>query len=362
MAYLVSSTASNVALGVNFQLMKGLLSAARKKLPFYNGTLAGTLEKNGSTAAVKWERIDNLAVATDTLGELTGATTFPTRSTVLPTISTVTATILKKGNAISLSEEIDLLQMNMRAAKFLDTLGANAGESLNVLMETIYSGATQVRYANGAVGGGTADTNVTSAITLNDIKYMVNQLNRNSAMKFTSDAYGSTNIGTSPVRSSFYGIAHVDVEEDIRGLGAGVFIPVETYGGYTETLPFEFGAAGGVRWCSTEIIPVSTSAGTTTATGLRGASSVLNDVYSTYIYGKEAVGSVGLGNTHATNTYEMYNPKNPPAVEVIYHKPGSSGAADPYNEVGSLAWKSWWIGEILNGNWIGKIRSGASKL
>lgn len=360
MAYLVSSTASNVALAVNFQLMKGLLSAARKKLPFYNGTLAGTLEKNGSTAAVKWERIDNLAVATTTLSELTGAQTFPARSTVLPTISTVSATILKKGNAIALSEEIDLLQMNTRAAKFLDTLGANAGESLNALMETIYNGATLVRYANGAVGGGTADTNVTSAITTGDIKYATNKLNLNSAMKFTTDAYGSTNIGTSPVRASYYGICHVDVEEDIRALTG--FIPVEQYGGYTETMPFEFGAYGGVRFCSTEIIPISTSAGTTTATGLRGASAILNDVYSTYIYGKEAVGSVGLGNTHATDAYQMYNPKNPPAVEVIYHKPGSSGALDPYNEVGSLAWKSFWTGAVLNANWIVKIRSGSSKL
>jgi len=360
MPYLVSSTASNVALGVNFQLMKGVLSAARKKLPFYNGTLAGTLEKNGSTAAVKWERIDNLAVATSTLAELTGTAGFPTRNTVLPTIATVTATILKKGNAIALSEEIDLLQMNTRAAKFLDTLGANAGESLNVLMETIYSGATQIRYSNGAVGGGTADTNVTAAISVGDIKWAVNQLNRNSAMKFTSDANGSTNIGTSPVRSSFYGIAGSDVEEDIRSLTG--FVSVETYGGYTSTMPFEFGHVGGVRWSSTEIIPVSTGAGTTTATGLRGATNILTDVYSSYIYGKEAVGSVGLGNTHATTSAEMFNPKNPPAVEIIQHKPGSAGAADPYNEVGSLAWKSWWIGAILNGNWIAKIRSGSSKL
>jgi N4-gp56 family major capsid protein len=360
MTYLVSSTASNVALAVNYQLMKGLLSAARKKLPFYNGTLAGTLEKNGSTAAVKWERIDNLAVATTTLGELTGAQTFPARSTVLPTISTVSATILKKGNAIALSEEIDLMQLNLRAAKFLDTLGANAGESLNALMETIYASATLVRYANGAVGGGTADTNVTAALGINDIKYAVNQLNRNSAMRFTADANGSTNIGTSPVRASYYGITHVDVEEDVRAITG--FIPVEQYGGYTETMPFEYGAVGGVRFCSTEIIPVSTGAGTTTATGLRGATAILNDVYSTYIYGKEAVGSVGLGNTHATTAYEMYNPKNPPAVEVIYHKPGSSGALDPYNEVGSLAWKSWWTGALLNANWCVKVRSGASKL
>lgn len=360
MAYLVSSTSSNVALGVSYQLMKGLLSAARKKLPFYNGTLAGELAKNGSTASVKWERIENLTAATTTLTEKVGTTTFPIRDTVLPTVSNVTAAMLKKGNAIALTEEIDLYQMNMRAAKFIDTLGANAGESLNVLMETIYATASLVRYSNGSAGGATADTNVTSAITATDIKYAVNQLNRNSAMQFTTPAYGSQNIGTSPVRSSYYGICHVDVEEDIRGLTG--FIPVEQYGGYTETMPFGFGAFGGVRWCSTEIIPVSTGAGTTTATGLRGASNILNDVYSTYIYGKEAVGSVGLGNFHATSAYEMYNPKNPPAVEIIYHKPGSAGAADPYSEIGSLAWKAWWTAAVLNSNWLVKLRTGSSKL
>lgn len=360
MAILASSTASNVALGVNFQMMKGLLSAARKKLPFFNGTLAGDLTKNGSASSVKWERIENLDAATTTLSEVTGTTSaFFGRSTVLPTISTVTAAMAKKGNALLLSEEIDLYQMNLRAMRFMDTLGANAGESLNVLMESVYSGFTNVRYSNGAVAGGTADTNVTSAISVNDIKYAVNQLNRKSAMQFTPVGYGSTNIGSLPVRSSYYGICHPDVEEDIRALTG--FIAVEQYGGYTETMPFEFGSVAGVRFCCTEIIPVSTSAGTTTASGLRGASSILNDVYSTYIYGKEAVGSVGLGNLHATNSYEMYDPKKPPAVELIYKKPGEVGT-DLYNEVSSLAWKAWFAGAILNSNWGVKVRSGSSKL
>ncbi len=96
MAVLVSSTLSNVPLGVNYQMMRGLLSAARRKLPFYNGTLPGELMKNGSTASVKWERIENLAAATSTLAEITGGTAaFFGRSSVLPTISTVTATIAK---------------------------------------------------------------------------------------------------------------------------------------------------------------------------------------------------------------------------------------------------------------------------
>lgn len=360
MPAVISTVTSNIPNQVNFQLMKGLLSAARKKLPFFNGTLAGSLSKNGSTSSVKWERIENLSPSTSALGEITGnGGAFFGRNTVQPTITTVTAAMAKYGNAMLLTEEIDLYAMNTRAMRLMDTLGANAGESLNLLMEAIFAGATQTRFSNGSVGGGTAVTNVASTISANDIKYAVNLLNRNSAMQFTTAGYGSQNIGSSPIRSSYYGICHPDVEEDVRGISG--FIAAEQYGGYTDLLPFEFGAVNGVRWCATEIAPIATSAGTTTATGLRGASSVLNDVYTSYIYGKEAVGSVGLGNMHATNSYEMFDPKKPPAVELI-NKPLGQVGTDLYNEVQSIAWKAFFAGAILNSNWIVKVRSGASKL
>ena len=360
MAILASSTGSNVPLGVNYQLMKGLLSAARQKLPFFNGTLPGELNKNGGTASVKWERLENLAAATTTLSEITGSqSAFFGRSTVLPTVTTVTAAMAKKGNAVLLTEEIDFYQMNLRAARFIENLGANAGLSLNLLMESTFSSFTNVRYSNGSVGGTTADTSVISSISLNDIKWSVNQLNRNSAMMLTPYGYGSTNVGTLPIRSAYYGICHPDVEEDIRALTG--FIDVASYGGYTETMPFEIGSVGGVRWCVTEIIPVSTSAGTTSVVGYRGAGVTTNDVYSTYIYGKEAVGSVGLGNMHATSSYEMYDPKNPPAVEII-NKPLGTVGTDLFNEVQSIAWKAWFAAAVLNANWGVKVRSLSSKL
>lgn len=361
MAALISNTITSVQLGVNFQLMRGLLSAARRRFPFYNGTLPGQLEKNKSTAAVKWERIENLAAATSTLSEITGtASAFFGRDAVQPTTANVTATIAKKGNAIILSEEIELQQMNMRAMQFMDLLGENAGHSLNLLMESVYSAFTQIRYSNGAAGGGTADTNVNAKINITDVKYAVNLLNRASALPFTTPGYGSTNVGSSPVRPSYYGICHPDVEEDVRSLTG--FISVEQYGGYTETIPFEFGAVGGVRWCATEIIPVSTGAGTTTSDGtIRGATAILNDVYSSYIYGKEAVGSVGFGMNFGTNATMGYDPKKPTAVELIYKPIGTIGT-DLYNEVASIAWKAWWAGKVLNSTWGVKIRSGASKL
>lgn len=365
MAATVSTLVSNVTAPVNFVLMRALLSAARKKLPFFNGTLPGELGKSKGSASVKWRRIENLAPVTSTLSEITGtAAAFLGRSAVQPTITDIDVAVAKKGNAILTTEEIDLFNVNSKSANLMDTLGANAGESLNLLMEAVFAAATLERFSNGAAGGASSVSNITSPITLTDIKWAVNKLDRNSAMKYTPDAYGSQNVGSSPVRASYYGIAHTDVEQDIRGLDG--FVAVEQYGGYTQTMPFEFGSVGGVRWCSTEIIPISTNIVSASGTGfLRGmvSSGGTNaDVYASYIYGKEAVGSVGLGNMHATSSYEMYDPKKPPAVELIYHAPGSSGIYDMFNEVGSIAWKAWFAAKILNANWITKVRSGASNL
>jgi N4-gp56 family major capsid protein len=365
MAATASTLTSNVTAPVNFVLMKALLSAARKKLPFFNGTLAGELEKSKGSASVKWRRIENLASATTALSEVTGtAAAFLGRNAVQPTVTDVSVAMAKYGNAILLTEEVDLYNVNSKTVQLMDTLGANAGLSLNLLMEAVFAGATNVRYSNGSAGGAASVSTVTSVMTATDIKYAVNFLNRRSAQLFTAQANGSTHIGTVPVRASYYGISHVDVEEDIRGISG--FIPVEQYGGYTETMPFEFGAVGGVRWCSTEIIPVSTNVSSSSATGwLRGATSsggTNADVYTSYIFGKEAVGSVGLGNMHATSSYEMYDPKKPPAVELISHAPGSSGIFDMFNEMGSIAWKAFFAGKVLNDDWIIRVRTGASNL
>ena len=352
MALLQSNFASTVPAPVNFVLMEQLLSAARKRLPFFNGTLPGTLEKGKGAASVKWRRIENLDPVTTALTENSEGTT-PAfgfgRNTVRPTITDITAAISKFGNGISTTEEIDLFNVNSNTLSLMDTLGANAGESLNTLMRNIFDATTVlVRFGTqDAAVLATPLSSVAKSISLNDIQFSVNALNRNSAMRFTPSAFGSTNVGTVPIRQSYYGICHVDVEEDIRGLNG--FIAVEQYGGYTETEPGEFGAVGGVRWCSTEIAPILTGQSTESAvtgqfrnTGSAGVTTVQHDVYATYIYGREALGTIGLGENHAKEIYMMYD--RVPTVEIIQHKPCSSGVADPFNENGTLVWKAWFAG------------------
>jgi N4-gp56 family major capsid protein len=361
MATALTNSITDVSEEVNYQMMRGLLSAARKKLPFFNGTLPGELMGSGSTRSVLWERIENLSAVTSAISEPIGNTAWQNgRSLVVPTKNTKTATAQKYGNAIQLTEEVDLLQVNVKAMRLLDTLGANAGESLNELMIDEYQTVTTASVRNAA--NAATITAITTALSLKDLQWAVNRVNRNSGMKYTPIGHGSTNIGTSPIRDAFYGICHSDSEEDVRGLSG--FVGVESYGGYTQTIPGEFGTVGGIRFSSTELAGMieADSGGATTTTGLRyTTTSTAIDLYDIFVYGKEAVGTISLNAEHTTDAYKMYDTV-PSPIQLISHAPGSAGAGDPYNEIATIAWKAWWAAEVLNGKWLTRIRSGSDNL
>lgn len=356
MAALITNLISNVTAPVNYMLMEGLLKAARRNLPYFNGTMPGQLIENSGAYAVRWERIENLTAVTTALSEPTGnATFFNGRDAVNPSVTRVDVSMAKYGNAITLTEEVDLVQVNARAARFMDNLGENAGTSLNTILQSdVLSGVTTTRFA----GGVASVAAIGASISENDIKYVVNLLNRSSAMKMFPLGFGTTEYATAPIRSSYFGICHPDVEEDIRSLTN--FVPVEKYGGYTPVLVGEFGTVGGVRWCTTEIATITDDAGTASANGLRGASATAHDIYDCIIYGEEAIGTVGLGENHAKEIYQGGD--RIPAVQLIAHQPGTSGVGDPFNEVGSLAWKSFYAGKVLNATWVYGLKVAASDL
>ncbi len=355
MALDITSIASDYAAPVSYQLMRGLLSVAKMNCPYFAGTLPGSLEKHQGTMSVKWERLNKLTPTTSALSEAAGTSAFGLgRSTSTPVISSVTAAMAKYGQAILYTEDLDLQAMNPRAMRMMEILGYSAGESLNRLMRDIWNGATVDRRGNGV----TTTSAIKTAISLNDVKYCVNMLNRQNAMKFLAMTEGSSYTGTSPVRQSYYGIVHPDVEEDLRALSG--WISSEQYASQTSLEPGEIGALSGVRFITCSDAPVSSGSGKASANGLRGASATAHDIYSVFIYGKEAVGSVGFGLEHVKEIYQTGSKL--PTVELINHAPGSSGIGDMFNEVGSLAWKAWWAGAILNNNWVAKLLVGSSTL
>lgn len=353
MAQVISNLITDIQAPVNFVYMRKLLKDANLRLPYMFGSQAAELQKQGGSLSVKWRRISNLTAVTTALSEPTGNAAFGNgRDAVNPTITDVTATVAKYGNVIITTEEVDLINVNTNTMALMGVIADNAGRSLNSVMRDVYDAETTARFASGV----TSTAACISSIALTDIRNVVNTLQNNVAEPFNMPSMGSEKVDTKTVRESYIGICHVDVADDIRNLTG--FIGVEQYGAYTDVHPTEFGAVGGVRWLSTSEAPVAISGGTATATSKKGTSNILNDVYSTFIFGKDAMGTVGLGENHTEKIYKLH--ERIPAVELIAHKPGSSGIGDALNEIGSIAWKAHFVGKVLNSAWVKKIETLAS--
>ncbi len=349
------TTTTEVPATVNRIHQTRLLRTAEPLLVYYVGSLPAEIAEHAGSFTAHWRQIANLTPTTSALTELTSTLTLPTRTATQLSSTDLTATIAKYGDHVFLSEEVDLINPTTHGRRYATNLGIQAGRSLNRLQRNILEdNATLIR-----AGGAATDGEITDAMSLTIQQNAVNTLSRNSAMKFTGLASGSTRVGSVPIPASYWGICHVDVEEDIRGLTG--FIAVEQYAGHIATMPGEFGMVTRtrIRWLSTEEASVDTDSGGDPGS-LRSTSGQNADLYTSVVFGQEAHGTVGLGVSHIQSTYKSGDLI--PAIQMIFHGKGTAGPGDPFNEVQSLAWKSFHAGLILDATWIRGLRTGANRL
>lgn len=342
-----------IAAPVNVVFQQTLLRNAKARAPYFLGSAPANIQHHSGSFKAKWRRINNLTPTTTALSEL-ATLVAPARTTsVEPTVSNITATVSKYGQYLVLNEEADLVNFNGQTDKLVEVMGISAGRSLNMLQRNEMEDNATAVFANGS-----AATAVNTIMSRGDIRNVVNTLNRNSAMKFTPETNGSSNFNTSPIRDSYWGLCHSDVEEDIRQMTG--FVGCESYGSQTKTETGEFGYVGGVRWISSEDAGIITDTGATGGTGVRETTNSKADLYDSIIFGMEAVGSVGFGMEHLKEVYKAGD--NLPGVMMIHKDFGSGGTSDPMNEVSTMSWKSWHAAQILNSDWIRRITSAASSL
>lgn len=351
------TTSSILTKPVNVIFQQTLLRTARPFCPYFAGTVPGEVTQHAGAFTAAWRRIENLTPTTSALSELTGNESLPTRDSITPTITSITAAVSKYGQYLLLNEEVDLVNFNGQTDDLVLKLGISAGRSLNQLQRNeMEQNSTIVRVAASA-----SDGVVNSKITTTVIAKVINDLARNVAMVFMPESDGSTIIGSTPILPGFYGVCHPDVAYDIAQLTG--FAAVATYNSHTATIPGEFGlyqtAGYSVRFIQTSDASISANVGATKgASGLRG--STKNDLYYVPIYGMDAVGSLGFGFEHIKAAYTAGDKL--PAIQLINHDRGSSGIADPLNELSTLGWKSWHAAKVLNSTWIESIRCGATLL
>ena len=242
------NTTSVIAGPVNYVFQMDLLRTAKPLCPYFMGTTPATLAQRDGTFSVTWRRIENLTPTTTALSELTDAVALPTRTGSNLSITNVTATVQKYGDFVILTEEIDLVNYNGQAADIVRKLGIQSGRSLNRLQRNVAEdNLTAINAGTGStasviIGSGTASGFLTRA----EVQIATNQLDRQDAEKFTPMTTGSTNIGTSAVRESYWGFCHPDTAHDLRVLTG--FIQIQNYAGQVETARGEVGYLDGVRF------------------------------------------------------------------------------------------------------------------
>lgn len=354
------TTATIVGGGVDVIFQQTMLRNAKARCPYFLGSTPADIAPHQGSVTAKWRRVENLSVSLTALTALTGTEDYPTRTGVTPTVNDLTAALLKYGNHIILNEEVVIENFNPVTDKYSEILGINAGQVLNQLQRNELEDNSTVEFG-GAI---TTASTIIAAMVLNDVKQVVNLLNRASALKFTPMTTGSVNTNTTPQRDAFWGICHSDVEEDIRGFTG--FVPVEQYASQTVTEKGEFGSVGGVRWVSTPEASIDTGIGSTAGSSMRETSSKV-DVYSSIIMGMDHHGSLGLGVDHIKEIYLAGD--RLPAVQMIAKAKGSAGTADPLDEVSTIGWKSFHAAQVFTnsttpttGEWGYSLKTGASLL
>ncbi len=372
MALSISDSTNDLTRIVNAVYKEEYLRTGQSRCLHFEGTAPAEVMHNRGSLVCNWQRIENLtdtAIQTngvevpkyETLTELTGNAAYGQgRNADTLVVTQVTATAAKYGNYVILNEEAQLINPSTQSNAIMKVIGINAGDSVDRLQQISMVAGTTLVYAGGAASEGA----VVSKITLASIKSVINTLDKKKATTFTAGTTGSGNFGTTQLMPGYHAICHPDVAMDVTQLAT--FKPAETYAGQVALKMGEFGAitAGGhtVRFCSGHNADVEADAGGLTGTtGLISETGTNIDTYTTLIYGEDAYGSLGFGSQYGSNSYRAGEDFEP--LEMVVHGLGDGGgAADPYDELSTIAWKAWHKGVVLNANWARGIISGATSL
>ena len=350
----ITTHGTHITSRVNRVAQTAMLSQARELCTYFKGSLPGRIDHHQNSLTIHWRRLDDISPSTTALAEDSGTQTFPVRTATALTVTDTTATLSKYGDFAYLTEEVELVNPTSDDMEIILGFARAGGRSLNRLQRNILEDNLTLIYASGA----TADGNVTDIISVNLMEQATNALDRASAMPFTAMTRGDAAHNTSPTPAAYWGFCHSDVMVDIRGLAG--FIPVEKYAGQTAVAAGEGGTAARIRWISSPEASIDTNSGGAAGSSLRSTGGSNADLYTNVVIGMECHGSVGFGAEHVKETYKAGD--SLPSLMIIQKARGSAGAADALDEVGSIGYKTWHTGAILNSAWGRGIRTGAMKL
>ncbi|ACA32587.1 N4-gp56 family major capsid protein [Histophilus somni] len=218
--------------------------------------------------------------------------------------------------------------------------GEQAAETAEMLTWGILKAGTNVIYSTG-----TETSTVKDVLSINHIRAAVRKLQKNRAKKKTSILDASIKYGTKPIEASYIAVCHTDLEADIRALAG--FTPVAEYGSRSPIVPQEFGTVENIRFITSPLFTPQEDAGAQSIDVVSKSGSKA-DVYNIVIFGQDAFATCPL--------------KGKESADMLIRNPGKPEKGDELGQTGSVGWKMWWAGKVLNEAWLVRIECAAKKL
>lgn len=320
---MADTTTTQVSAAVNNFYDRTLLKAARPLLLHTKWAQVRDLPRNGGLT-IKFRRYSLLAANTTPLNE--GVT--PSGAQL--SVTDLTATVAQYGDYVTLTDVLQFSTFDPILTETSDTLGQQAGNSLDQICRDVIIAGSTVQYASSATSRGTVTASM--KLTRQEIREAVRTLQGNDARKITRMINPSTGFNTSPVNACFVGIVSENTLFDLKD-EAG-WTPVEEYASQKDVMEGEVGKVDDVRFVMT------TNAKIYTALGAGGI-----DVHGTLIMGQD---------------YYAISRISGEALKNIVKPLGSAGTADPLDQRSTSGWKAIFVATRLNENFAVRVEHAVS--
>ena len=226
------------------------------------------------------------------------------------------------GDFVTISDQVQYTVQDRVLQEATKVLSLQLGLTIDTLIrDMMLSTASTIA----CTGGGNGDTPTELSDT--DVQIVSQALRQGNARFMTAPREGSRNMGTAPLRASFWGLMDVGMQRTLEDLDS--FLSVGNYANQQDALSAEWGQTFNIRW----LLNTNGYVSPTLSGGNR-------QIFSSFILGQEAYGVVRLGAKQA---------------EFIVKPLGASGTADPLNQRGTVGYKYPFATRILNDNWITRL-------
>jgi len=256
-----------------------------------------------------------------------------------PTYVDVMCTLEQYGDWIGITDVIQDTHEDPVLAEFRSLQARQMRETREELNIGILKGGTSVIYTNG-----TARTDVNTVVDRGDLRLAVRNLRGSDAEYYMEVLSGSPKYGTEPIGAAFLGYCHTNLESDLYNISG--FTKVQNYPDPSKAMPYEVGSGENVRFLLTTMFEPWADAG-----GAKGAmlstSGTKADVYPVIIVAPDAWCTVPLRGVNSGN------------IAVVNPKPRGG---DALGQRGTLGWKYWHTGCILNDDLVERIETAVTAM